>query len=92
MLQASEVVDLVIAVVLLPIIITSSRNPTLSRRGLLLFSYSCIVAGYVFTIAEGFFWFDVMNVLEHASYSAAGVTAVFALLVDSPRFSKWGSR
>lgn len=79
MLSASEVVDLVIALVLLPIILTSSRTPSHRRRVLLFAAYIAIVCGYVFTIAEGFFWYDTMNLLEHASYAVSGILAVIAL-------------
>lgn len=89
MLQASEVIDLVIAVVLLPIILSSSRTPSPRRRSLLFVAYGSIVAGYVFTIAEGFFWYDLMNLMEHASYAVAGVLAVIAL-ADYRRHSSSG--
>ncbi len=89
MLQASEVIDLVIAIVLLPILVSSSRTPSIRRRGLLFVAYASIVAAYVFTIAEGFFWYDVMNLLEHLSYAVAGVLALTAL-VDYRRHSTSG--
>jgi hypothetical protein len=80
MLQPSEVVGLAVALLLLPIIFTSSRTAWAPLRTLILASMLSIVAGNVFTIVEGFIWFDVFNVLEHASYAVAGIFALAALL------------
>ena len=80
MIQASEVVDLVIAVVLFPIIATAVASFSARSRAFLLVTYAAIVCGYVFTIAEGFFLADAMNLLEHASYAVAGVLALVAVL------------
>ncbi|TDB37959.1 MAG: hypothetical protein D9V44_07885 [Actinobacteria bacterium] len=80
MLQASEVIDLVIAVVLLPIIVSSRGALSARRRSLLFVAYASIIAAYTFTIAEGFFWFDALNLLEHAAYAVAGVLLVIALV------------
>jgi len=79
-LQSSEVVDLVIALVLLPIIASSGRAPIRLHKRLLFASYLAVVCAYIFTIAEGFFWPVVFNILEHASYAGAGILAVAALL------------
>lgn len=80
MVQASEVVDLVIAVVLFPIIATAIASFSARSRAFLLVIYAAMVCGYVFTIAEGFFLADVMNLLEHASYAVAGVLALVAVV------------
>lgn len=52
---------------------------------MLLLAYGSIVAAYVFTIVEGFWLPDVMNVLEHAAYACAGVLAFFTMLAYSRR-------
>lgn len=80
MLQPSEVVGLVIAVILLPIIITSSRTIWGPLRKLMLAAMGSIIAGNAFTIIEGFVLFDLFNILEHAAYAVAGVFVVAALL------------
>jgi hypothetical protein len=80
MLQPSEVVGLAIALMLLPIIFTSSRSVWGPLRTLILASMMSVVAGNVFTIVEGFTLYDLFNTLEHAAYALAGVLAVAALL------------
>lgn len=80
MLQPSEVVDLVIAMVLLPLIISSSRSVRQPIRQLILAAFGSILLGYVVTILEGFFWFDALNTFEHAAYAAAGVFTLLAVL------------
>ena len=80
MLQPSEVVDLVIAMVLLPLIISSSRSVREPIRRLILVAFGSILFGYTVTILEGFFWERVLNTLEHAAYAAAGVFTLLAIL------------
>jgi len=80
MLQPSEVVDLVIAIVLLPIIFTSSRAMRGPIRVLILAAFGSVVVGYVFTILEGYFLENLFNTLEHAAYASAGVLTLLALL------------
>jgi len=80
MLQPSEVIDLVIALVLLPIIVSSSAAVSGPRRRLILGAFGTIAAGYVFTIIEGFALPDLFNTLEHASHAVAGVLTLVVLV------------
>jgi hypothetical protein len=45
-----------------------------------------VIAGYFFTVAEGFFLHGFFNLLEHLSYALAGISfaAGFRLLSKSP--------
>lgn len=80
MIEASEVVDLVMAIVLIPIIATSLRSMPRARRRYSFGGFLAIIAGYVLTILEGFWAPALLNVLEHSAYAVAGVMAVLALL------------
>jgi len=79
-IEASEVVDLVMAVVLIPIIITSLRTMPPARRRYSTAGFAAIVVGYVLTILEGVVLPEALNVLEHSAYAVAGIMAVLALL------------
>lgn len=80
MLQPSEVVCLFIALVLLPIVVTSSRSVWNPLRTYILAALFAIVAGNTFTIIEGFILFDLFNTLEHAAFAVAGVITLGAFL------------
>ncbi len=87
MLQPSEVVSLVIALFLLPIIVTSSRSIRHPQRVLILVAVGAMLAGYTFTIIEGFVLFDLFNTLEHAAYATAGVLTLVVMLRYRARVS-----
>jgi len=66
--------------VLLPLIVSSSRAVRPLIRRLILAAFASILFAYIVTILEGFFWERVMNTLEHAAYAAAGVLTFLAIL------------
>ncbi|MHB1342113.1 MAG: hypothetical protein ACYC77_03740 [Coriobacteriia bacterium] len=91
MIEASEVIDLVMALVLTPIIVTSLRTMPSARRRYATAGFVAIVVGYVFTILEEFVLPEALNVIEHSAYAVAGVLAVLALL-QSRRSQSGGGR
>ncbi|MBE0618877.1 MAG: hypothetical protein IH608_13290 [Proteobacteria bacterium] len=86
MFQESEIVNLLAGFGSVPVIVVLARRVRLPRARLLFSAFSCVLAGYVFTVAEGVFWFDLLNHLEHLSYAAAGLLffAYLLLLCRAP--------
>jgi len=82
MFQESEIVNLLVGFGSIPVLLVLARRVRLPRAPLLYAAFSCILAGYVFTVVEGILWGDFLNLLEHLSYAAAGVLffAYFLLL------------
>jgi hypothetical protein len=79
--QPSEVVDLVVALFLAPIIISGLRGLSSPARGLIVAFVCCLLVALTATIAEGFVLYDVFNTLEHAMYAAAGLIAAAIMIV-----------
>ncbi|MDO8916172.1 MAG: hypothetical protein Q7W16_08845 [Coriobacteriia bacterium] len=73
MYQESEIVDLVMAVFLTPILFVVFRTVYLAGRRWFVSGYLAVIAGYVFTVVEGYFAPDLFNTLEHVSYAVGGV-------------------
>lgn len=88
-----EVARLAIAIVVLPFALALSWK--LRERPGRIAAGTAIIAiylSYLFTIVEGFYAGQVMNVLQHACYAIAGVSAAVAswmqrayLLREEPR-------
>lgn len=78
MYQESEIVDLLMVLFLTPVMAASLRSIHLAGRKLFIIGYFGVVAGFVFTIVEGYWLPDVFNALEHLSYGAAGVVLAVA--------------
>lgn len=77
MLSYSEVFSLLLALFMAPLIWRTSQGLDTTVRGLIAVALGCIVASYVFTIAEGYVFADLLNDLEHIFISASAV--IFAL-------------
>lgn len=90
MVQPSEAVTLLVTLMALPIVVSALRRIGMSTgRRLFVAAFCCVIAGQIFTILEGFAYPDLFNLLEHYSYSAAGI--VFATSVLLQTGSKIGS-
>lgn len=86
MYQGSEIVDLLMAVFLTPLIFAAFRTIRLPGKRWFVFAYAVMMCAYVFTIVEGYYAPDVFNMLEHFSYALSGlgfVGGTWALLVDA---------
>jgi phosphoglycerol transferase MdoB-like AlkP superfamily enzyme len=84
--QESEIVDLLMVVFLTPIMYAAFRNLVLPGKRWFVFGYVAMLAGYVFTVVEGYYAPDVFNLLEHCSYALAGIGfagGAWNLLVDA---------
>ncbi|MDP2181877.1 MAG: hypothetical protein Q8K99_04820 [Actinomycetota bacterium] len=76
MVQASEVLVLLGAVLLMPLIWRSLSALRLEGRGYLRAGLLALLVAYVTTIAEGFVAFDFFNAVEHGGYAVAGILFV----------------
>ncbi|MBN2159780.1 MAG: hypothetical protein JW807_10315 [Spirochaetes bacterium] len=73
MIQTTELLNLIFESIGLVVIITLYRFGVIPRYLYLFFAYVSIWIGSICTVAEGFVWYDVFNLLEHLSYVAAGI-------------------
>jgi hypothetical protein len=79
-LQVSEVVNLVLAIFLVPLIVADVRQADAPSRGAFALGFSVMLLAYAVTIAEGFFLPDVLDVVEHALYATSGICFLAGLL------------
>jgi hypothetical protein len=73
MYQESEIVNLLMAVFLTPIMFATFRRLTLAGKPWFLLGYAAMMVGYVTTIAEGYYAPDAFNLAEHLSYAVSGI-------------------
>jgi len=71
MYQINEVMSLVFWVVGCLLFAYLSRRKAVPRYPLLFAAFLCILSSNVFTIIEGFVFYDAFNLLEHLAYLAA---------------------
>ncbi len=79
-MQESEVVQLVVAIALLPLMWSEVEPIPRPRRSITLAAIACMYVTSIATIAEGFLWPAVLNAVEHGALALAGVLAVGTLL------------
>lgn len=73
MLQESEIINFISALVSVPIILLISRKKEMPKFRFIYPGFFLVVSGCVFTLLEGVFLYTLFNVLEHLSYGAAGI-------------------
>jgi hypothetical protein len=80
LIKPNEVVDLVIAVLAVPILLRVVR--VRPHREALFFSlgYGFMLCALVATILEGLIWPDLLNDVEHLSYAASGIAFLVAVI------------
>jgi hypothetical protein len=86
--QESEIVDLLMAVFLTPIMYVAFVKVHLAGKRWFLLGYLAMMVAYVFTVAEGYAAPDLFNLLEHASYTLASLGfagGAWSVLVDARR-------
>ncbi len=74
MIQETELVQLVMAVVMTPIVVISLRGFRAPSRPYVLTAMSALLLSYIFTVAEIFWAPDLMNFLEHVSLALASIS------------------
>lgn len=72
MIQISEVLNLIFDSIGLVIIIILYRYRVVPRYLYIFIGFACVWAGNVCTVAEGFMWYDVFNLMEHLFYVLSG--------------------
>lgn len=71
--QESEIVSLLMAIGLTPVLFASARRLRFAGESALKVGLSFMLASYVFTVAEGYYLPDIFNLLEHATLAGAAV-------------------
>ena len=74
MIQQNEIVSLLLCMgVLFFILINRSQITRLPSSGIFVFGFYIFTLGRIFTILEGVFLEDFLNLLEHACYTISSV-------------------
>lgn len=83
MIQEVEIIRLLISLgVMVFLVIRKEQLKVIPYYKILVACYSLLVVGWVFTILEGFFAPDTLNVIEHICYTIASVLlAIWCILV-----------
>jgi hypothetical protein len=77
--QESEIVDLVLAIGLTPIMYASVRRLKIAGKTSFVVAYLLMVGAYVFTVAETVVAPEVLNLLEHGCLAGAGLLFVHGI-------------
>jgi len=74
MFQENEIIMLLLGIgVLIFIFANRSRLKSLPASQLLFAGFGALLAGWVLTVLEGFFWGEALNLIEHVCYAASAV-------------------
>jgi len=73
MFQESEIVNLLVGFGSVPVVLLLARRVAIPRGKVLYAGFACLLLGYVLTVLEGIVLPDLLNLLEHWSYAAAGL-------------------
>ncbi len=80
MLQQSEVVSLLLALSLAPVIYASVSDRSFAGKRAFMFATFAMVSSYVATVLEGVTYGDLFNAVEHGALAASGVAFAIAVL------------
>lgn len=89
MAQPNEVVDLVVALFLTPIIISGTRAFKPKVRMFVAAFLGCLLVALTATILEGFVAYRLFNSVEHLMYAVAGIFAACGALQVWRRGGAW---
>ncbi len=74
MIDHSEIITFLIGIgVLIFILVNYSELKRLPSAKILIAAFCVMLAGWTFTILEGFFWKNILNFAEHLSYAISSV-------------------
>lgn len=73
MFQESEIFNLLLGLVSLAIVFYEIRKRHIPGFRMFLLAFVFICTARLFTVVEGLFWGDILNLLEHFSYAFAGL-------------------
>ena len=74
MIQQNEMVTLLLGIgCMFFILINKQKVKSIPVEKILIAGFYVLLAGYVLTVLEGFFWKDLLNVLEHICYTTSSL-------------------
>jgi len=74
MIQQNEIIMLLLCIgCMIFILVNGPKVRRIPVAKPLIAGFYVLLAGYVLTILEGFFWKDYLNVLEHICYTASSI-------------------
>ena len=89
MIWGNELIALVLALGVLLFLLPYRRElRRIPFSGLLVLAFVCHFLGLVFTVAEGLFWFGLLNLLEHVANTVGVILLVAWLWLISRRKGK----
>jgi len=77
----SEVVSLVLGLAMIPVLIASRPDVASRFTNYFVVGYVFMLASNIFTIAEGYYAPELLNVLEHASLACASLIFAAAFVM-----------
>ncbi|MCD4744500.1 MAG: hypothetical protein K8R67_18715 [Desulfobacteraceae bacterium] len=74
MIQQNEIVMLLLSIgCVIFILINNQKVKRIPVAKILIAGFYVLFTGYVFTILEGLFWKDFLNVMEHICYAVSSI-------------------
>ena len=74
MIQQNEIILLLLSIgCMIFILVNNQKVNRIPLAKTLIAGFYVLLAGYVFTIFEGLFWKDFLNVLEHICYTVSSI-------------------
>ena len=77
MIQDNELVNLLSSIAAILVLVFIARKVEREKLHYFYTAFAAMVCAYTTTILEGFFWHNILNLIEHISLAAAGT--LFAL-------------
>lgn len=73
MVHENELFLLGIGIMVLAFVLSTSRLKRFPLPDLFIIAFAVLFAGWIFSVMEGFFMEDVLNVIEHVCYAGSSV-------------------
>ena len=85
MVQQNEIIMILLSTgCMIFILLNNQKVKQIPIAKILIASFYTLLAAYVFTILEGLFWKDLLNILEHICYAVSSILmAVWCLKILS---------
>ena len=80
MFQVSEIVALVLALALMPLMYTSVRNLQFAGKSAMAVGVALLIVSNVLTVFEAVLWPDVLNFMEHLALAGSAVGFAIGVL------------
>ena len=77
MIQENEIIMCVLGLgILTYTLVNKSLFKRIPSSKILLVAFCTVAVGWVLTVLEGFFWYSILNFIEHMCYAASSILTV----------------